>query len=80
MERQKRRENDGSVPVLSLPSADSVDVVTGNKTEEVELAKPASESHRTPTAHLLLLSGGVDSVGKNTGSCEIPLRKSPSRS
>lgn len=78
MERQKERDNDSSAP--ALPSIDPFDVVTGSKTKDVEVAMPASEAHRTPSAHLVILCGGVDSVSKNTGSCENPLCKSPSRS
>lgn len=78
MDRQKDRDIDSSVPALPLTSQHSADVVTGNRTKEVELAMPASGSHRTPTAHLLIRCGEADSVSKNTASSEKPLRKSPS--
>lgn len=64
------RDNDSSLPVLPLLSTDSFDGVTGNETEVFEPAKPASGSHGSPIAHLLILCGGVHSVSRNTRSCE----------
>lgn len=66
----RKRDNNGSLPVLPLLSTDSFDGVTGNETAVLEPAMPASGSHGSPITHLLILCGGVHSVSRNTGSCE----------